>query len=675
MRYKLILSFAISLLIASNVSAQFSLENAFPNLSFNDPLDLQNSGDGTDRIFVVERAGRIKVFPNSSAVTSLKTYLDITDRVSGGGEMGLLGLAFHPDYENNGYFYVNYTVSNPRKTRISRFKVSSENPDSADKNSELILLTFNQPFSNHNGGWIGFGPDDGFLYIGTGDGGDGGDPQNNGQSIMTFLGKILRIDIDNQDPGLEYAIPLDNPFADSTGNVVKEIYAWGLRNPWRSSFDPVTGWLWSADVGQNAWEEIDIIENGKNYGWRCYEGNHPFNLSGCDFPEYIFPIWEYSHGLGCSVTGGYVYRGPTVPELTGKYIYADYCTRTVWSLEYDGINPPDNQTLLTAPANVTSFGLDENNELYVVTFSPDRIYRFTPTVPLIAPTGLDGIASITLGIPPQVIVDLWWNDNSNNEDGFIIERKTEGGDFMFVGTSAENDAFFLDENVIDTTTYTYRVKAYNATDSSTYSNEFTVTTPLRTVEAPTDLVANATGPNEIELSWVDNDSQEEGYKIERKTGAQGSYSVIDSLGENTESYTDQSVNENTLYYYRVFAFIEQVVSDYSNEDSAKTPNPTGIEDSQIPTEYKLEQNYPNPFNPSTRIQFSISETSNVNIRIYNSLGKTIETVSSGVMPAGGYEHTWIANGYASGIYYLKMTAESINSDKAYSNVIKMILLK
>ncbi len=564
------------LLISSNVSAQFALENAFPNLSFNDPLDLQNSGDGTNRIFVVERAGRIKVFPNSSSVASLKTFLDITDRVSAGGEKGLLGLAFHPGFENNGYFYVNYTSSGQLKTRISRFQVSSENPDSADKYSEVILLTFNQPFSNHNGGWIGFGPDDGYLYIGTGDGGSGGDPQNNGQSIVTFLGKILRIDIDNQDPGLEYAIPADNPFADSTGSVVKEIYAWGMRNPWRNSFDPVTGWLWSADVGQNQWEEIDIIENGKNYGWRCYEGNHPFDLSGCNFPEYIFPIWEYSHGLGCSITGGYVYRGPTVPELTGKYIYADYCTRTVWSLEYDGISPPDNQTLLTATGSVTSFGIDENNELYVVTFSPDRIYRFSPTVTLIAPT---------------------------------------------------------------------------------------------------NLVATATGPDEVELSWTDNDSQEEGYQIERKIGVQGSYSVIDSLGENTESYTDQSVEENTLYYYRVFAFIEQVVSDYSNEDSAQTPNPTGVEDSQIPTEYKLEQNYPNPFNPSTRIQFSLSETSNVNIRIYNSLGKTIDTVSSGIMPAGIYEQTWIANGYASGIYYLKMTAESINSDKAYSNVIKMIYLK
>ncbi len=306
----------------------------------------------------------------------------------------------------------------------------------------------------------------------------------------------------------------------------------------------------------------------------------------------------------------------------------------------------------------------------------DRIYRFTPTVPIVAPSGLDGMASITLGVPPQVIVDLWWNDNSNNEDGFIIERKTNNGNFQVIDSVESNITEYTDWNVIDSTIYSYRIAAYNAINVSSYNCiEFIVETPLRTVEAPTDLVATATGPNEVELSWTDNDFQEEGYKIERKTGAQGSYSVIDSLGENTESYTDQSVTENTLYYYRVFAFIEQVVSDYSNEDSAKTPNPTGVEGSQIPTEYKLEQNYPNPFNPSTRIQFNLSETRNVNIRIYNSLGKTIETVSSGVMPAGIYEQTWIANGYASGIYYLKMTAESINSDKSYSNVIKMIYLK
>ena len=570
MRDKLILSFLISLFIASNVRAQFTLENAFPNLSFSSPIDLQNSGDGTNRIFVVERAGRIKVFPNSSSATSLKTYLDITDRVSAGGEMGLLGLAFHPDYKNNGFFYVNYTVSNPRVTRISRFQVSSENSDSADKNSELILLTFNQPFSNHNGGWIGFGPDDGYLYIGTGDGGSGGDPQNNGQSITTFLGKILRIDIDNQDSGLEYAIPSDNPFTDSSGSILKEIYAWGMRNPWRNSFDPVTGWLWSADVGQNTWEEINIIERGKNYGWRCYEGNHSFNLSGCNYPEYIFPIWEYSHGLGCSITGGYVYRGPTVPELTGKYIYADYCTKTVWSLEYNDNAPPDNQTLLTASGFVTSFGVDENNELYIVTFSPDRIYRFSPTVSLIVPTSL---------------------------------------------------------------------------------------------------VATAIGPNEVELSWNDNNTQEGGFKIERKTGMQGIYALIDSVNENVVTYLDQSLEANTLYYYRVFAFLEQLGSEYSNEDSAKTDNPTGVEDSHIPTEYKLEQNYPNPFNPETAIIYQLSKLSFITLKVFDILGGEVATLVYEEKPAGRYEVKINANNLTSGIYFYQLrTASKIITRK-------MVLMK
>ncbi len=667
----------IIVFIASyTASAQFILENAFPNLTFNDPLDLQNSGDGTDRIFVVERAGRIKVFPNSSSVTSLKTYLDITDRVSAGGEMGLLGMAFHPDYENNGYFYVNYTISSPRMTRISRFRVSSENPDSADKNSEVILLTFNQPFPNHNGGWVGFGPDDGYLYISTGDGGSGGDPQDNGQSITTFLGKILRIDVDNQDTGLQYAIPPDNPFADSSGSVVKEIYAWGMRNPWRNSFDPVTGWLWSADVGQNAWEEIDIIENGKNYGWRCYEGNNSFNLLGCDYPEYIFPIWEYSHIEGYSITGGYVYRGTNVPELMAKYIYADYGSNKIWSLEYDGINPPSNELLQTAPGSPTSFGVNECNELYVVTFSPNRIYRFTPTVPIVAPNGLDGMGSITLGTPPKVIVDLWWNDNSDNEDGFIIERKTGVGSFEVIDSTGENVNAYADLNVNDSTTYIYRVAAYNFTAISNYNCiDFIVTTPLRIVNAPGNLVASAKDPDEVIVTWTDNNLQEQGFKIERKTGEQGNYSLIDSVGENITTFLDESVEENTLYYYRVFAFIEQIVSDYSNEDSAQTPNPTGIENLQIPTEYKLEQNYPNPFNSSTKVKFLLPENSIVEITIYNTLGKSIDTISQSVISAGIYERTWNAQGYAAGIYYLKMTAESFNSNHTYSNVIKMIYLK
>jgi glucose/arabinose dehydrogenase len=390
MRNKLIVSIIISLLLITNLNAQYTLEEAFPNISLSDPIDLQNSGDGTNRIFVVEQVGKIKVFPNSKAVQSAKMFLDITDRVSAGGERGLLGLAFHPDFENNSFFYVNYTTSIPLMTRISRFTVSSTNPDSADKNGELIILTFNQPAGNHNGGWVGFGPNDGYLYIGVGDGGSGGDPQNHGQNINTILGNILRIDVDNKDPGVEYAIPPGNPFVDSTGNIVKEIYAWGLRNPWRNSFDPETGWLWSGDVGQSCYEEISIIENGGNYGWRIMEAFHCFNpqqfndcnFTSCNASGLKLPIWEYGRSLGYSVTGGYVYRGLNVPELTGKYIYADWGSNRIWSLEYDGINPATNELLLTAPASPTSFGVDENDELYVVTFSVvtkfhlmDRNYR------------------------------------------------------------------------------------------------------------------------------------------------------------------------------------------------------------------------------------------------------------------------------------------------------------
>jgi glucose/arabinose dehydrogenase len=382
-------SIILSIFSITNLNAQFTLEEAFPNISLAEPVDLQNSGDGSDRIFIVEQAGRIKVFPNSLTVQSTKTFLDITDRVSSGGERGLLGLAFHPNYENNGYFYVNYTVPNPLRTRISRFTVSSTDPDSANKSSELILLTFNQPAGNHNGGWIGFGPNDGYLYIGVGDGGSGGDPQNHGQNINTILGNILRIDVNNQDMGLQYAIPSDNPFVDSTGSVVKEIYAYGMRNPWRSSFDPVTGWLWCADVGQNCNEEISIIEKGANYGWRIMEAFHCFNrqqfndctFTGCDTSGLKVPIWEYGRSLGYSITGGYVYRGPNVPELTGKYIFADWGSNRIWALEYDGINPATNELLLFAPGSPTSFGVDESNELYIVTTSSsDKIYRFTPTV-------------------------------------------------------------------------------------------------------------------------------------------------------------------------------------------------------------------------------------------------------------------------------------------------------
>jgi len=450
---------------------QYSLQQAFPNLSFSSPVDFQNAGDGTDRIFVVEQAGIIYVFESNPGVTLKKKFLDITDSVSSGGEMGLLGLAFHPDYENNGYFYVNYTKSSPiRRTLIVRFKVSFANPDSADRSSSKILMEIPQPHSNHNGGQLAFGPD-GFLYIALGDGGSGGDPDNNAQNKASLLGKLLRIDVDQTQGSLNYAIPADNPFKNNTQGFKEEIYAFGLRNPWRFSFDFTTGQLWCADVGQNAWEEIDLIVNGGNYGWRCYEGNHSYDLRTCSDTNYILPVWDYPHSDGISITGGYVYRGPNLPELFGKYIYADFGTSNIWALTYDEINPPTNQLLLTASRSISSFGVDINNELYVVAYT-GIIYRFTPTASIVAPTNL----RITINSPNSVTLN--WNDNSNNESGFKIERKGSSGDFVLLESVDENITTYTDNSVIDTQMYSYRVYAYNSTASSGFSNTTSVITAV-----------------------------------------------------------------------------------------------------------------------------------------------------------------------------------------------------
>jgi glucose/arabinose dehydrogenase len=362
--------------------AQFQLQPAFPNLLFSNPVDLQYANDGSDRLFVVEQKGIIKVFQNSSYASAVKIFLDITDRVNNEStEMGLLGLAFHPDFKNNGYFYVNYTISSPTMmTRISRFKVSSSNPDSADKNSELIILALNQPFNNHKGGQTTFGPD-GYLYLGLGDGGSEGDPLNYGQNKTILLGKILRIDINTPQGTLNYSIPPDNPFIGNSIGYKKEIYAYGFRNPWRFSFDPVTGWLWCGDVGQDAWEEIDIVQKGKNYGWRCYEGSHPYNLTTCYDSDYVQPIFNYDHSNNnCCIIGGFVYRGQHVPELYGKYIYADYCSKNLWSLQYDSTGLPIDSLLLTSPyGQPYAFGIDKNREIYMCA-SDGKIYSFKPTV-------------------------------------------------------------------------------------------------------------------------------------------------------------------------------------------------------------------------------------------------------------------------------------------------------
>ncbi len=358
--------------------AQADREVAFPNLNFTRPVDLQHPNDDSNRLFVVEQEGIIYTFENNRNVNTKKVFLDIRDQVNdSGNEQGLLGLVFHPDYQNNGYFYVDYTAEDPNRTVISRYQVSTSNPDSAVKESEFVILEVNQPYSNHNAGQIVF-DSDGYFYITLGDGGSGGDPQGNGQNLETLLGSILRIDVDQTSAGLNYAIPADNPFVGNLRGFREEIYAYGLRNPWRISFDLKTQWLWAADVGQDAYEEINIIEKGKNYGWNITEGFHCYNAAACDTTGLILPVWEYSHSAGQSITGGYVYRGADVPELTGRYIYADYVSGRIWALEYDGTGEPVNSLLNDTDLNISSFGVDRNNELYICAFD-GKIYRFIST--------------------------------------------------------------------------------------------------------------------------------------------------------------------------------------------------------------------------------------------------------------------------------------------------------
>jgi glucose/arabinose dehydrogenase len=335
------------------------------------PVCIANAGDS--RLFVADQRGYIRII-SSTGIVSTQPFLDITNRVVYGGERGLLGIAFHPDYKTNGYFYVNY-VGNGDSTHISRFKVSTGNVNVADPQSELKLMTIFQPYQNHNGGDLKFGPD-GYLYIGMGDGGSGGDPGNRAQNPKELLGKMLRIDVDH---GSRYAVPATNPFYNST-TTKGEIWALGLRNPWRFSFDRLTGDLWIGDVGQGIYEEIDFqradSKGGENYGWRCYEGNQVYNSSGCSSGTLMtFPVYTYSHETGCSVTGGYVYRGSTLSPFYGYYFFADYCSDQIWTLHIVSGNWVKEDFGQFTGNNFSTFGEDVNGQLYLAGRSSGKIFR------------------------------------------------------------------------------------------------------------------------------------------------------------------------------------------------------------------------------------------------------------------------------------------------------------
>ena len=344
----------------------FELEPVFPHLSFRFPVEVTHAGDGSDRLFVVCQEGAIYVFPNQREAREKKMFLDLSQAVARTKfEEGLLALEFHPKYAENGEFYVYYSVR-PLATRLSRFRVSADDPDVADPGSEEVLLEIPQPFWNHNSGSLKFG-NDGLLYIALGDGGAADDPHGNAQNPKSLLGSVLRIDVDGRDEGLQYAVPEDNPFVEEGDRARPETWAFGFRNPWKMSVDRQTGTLWMADVGQDLWEEVNVVRRGGNYGWRIREGAHDFAADAPRFNEdFIDPVFEYPHSEGRSITGGAVYRGPRLPEISGWYLCADWQTGHVWGLDWDGEKVANSRKIARSDLAITAFGEDEAGEVYLL---------------------------------------------------------------------------------------------------------------------------------------------------------------------------------------------------------------------------------------------------------------------------------------------------------------------
>lgn len=391
-RAGLLLAILVLLLVSQLAplpAGEVRLVPVFPGVALEHPVLLTHAGDRSGRLFVVEKRGRVLALPPGATAATL--FLDLQDRVGafgGNDERGLLGLAFAPDFATSGALYVNYTAR-PKgsPTRISRLLAPGPDHTRADPASEEVLLAFEQPYANHNGGGLAFGPD-GYLYVGTGDGGAGGDPLDSGQRLDTLLGKILRLDVRGRGEGTAYRIPVDNPLQGPGQR--REIYAWGLRNPWRFGFDRLSGDLWVGDVGQNRHEEIDRVTRGGNYGWRVMEGfSCFFDPTRCDPEGSLPPVADYDREQGISVTGGSVYRGTQIPGLVGTYVYGDFGTGTVWGLRArpgKGVAPPGHRVqdgfevrlLARTRTNISSFGEDEAGEVYLVDYTGGALYRLGP---------------------------------------------------------------------------------------------------------------------------------------------------------------------------------------------------------------------------------------------------------------------------------------------------------
>ena len=379
----------ITMVIAAT-TPRVHFEPLHTSLSFDEPTQVIHDGVLDDIVYVVEKDGIIRSASTNRDASTKPIFLDITDRVGGThDEEGLLSACFHPNYSENGEIYVWYTAQNPKRGVLSKFIKDQEN-DAVDQSSEQVVLEVREPWGNHNGGTVLFGPD-GFLYLGIGDGGAANDPHNNGQDKNTLLGSIIRIDVSQTGETKEstYSIPKDNPLVGKDG-AREELWAWGLRNPWRMSFDKETGKLWTGDVGQNAWEEIDVVERGGNYGWNYKEGTHKFKDHKDEAAIFIDPVYEYNRRLGGSITGGYVYRGSDIPSLVGSYLYSDYLSKRVWALvpQEDEDGPFTTERLAkNTPVAISSFGETPSGEILACGFSnpyafKGKIYRLVPSAPI-----------------------------------------------------------------------------------------------------------------------------------------------------------------------------------------------------------------------------------------------------------------------------------------------------
>ncbi len=463
-------------------NAGVATQRAFPRLTFAAPLMLLQPPGEPGRVVVMERAGRIVAFPNDpdAGPSEVTPLLDITTRVNTTGEGGLLGLAFHPQWPARAELYVSYTTANdggPFRSVISRFRLQGTGPR-FEPASEEPLLVLNQPYTNHNGGNLAFGPD-GYLYIGFGDGGSSNDPLNAGQRLDTTLGKFLRIDVNVPFNPDRYGIPQDNPFATGTAcnrgsadygttpsnRRCAEIYAWGLRNPWRWSFDQGTGELWAGDVGQGAWEEVDKITRGGNYGWKVREGAHCFQ-GACDAGGLIDPVVEYGRTLGVSITGGFVYRGSTIPTLVGKFVYGDYQTGRIWAVGATPQGQPVAELLQDTNQNIGSFGQTLDGEVFVLGFSSGELFKLVPqgsappdTFPrTLSATGCFDPTDATRPLPALIPFDLnspLWSDGATKErffaipDGSTITLSSDG-DFQLPNGSVTVKTFFVGGRRVET---------------------------------------------------------------------------------------------------------------------------------------------------------------------------------------------------------------------------------